>query len=194
MRGTIDALSTPAPLADLLPSMLRADRFANGMCGGLDEVLAPVMLTLDSFPAYLDLTTTPDDMLGWLAGWVGLVGHDQELPAGGDPERLRPLLAAAQELHIRRGTRLGIERAVTAELDLRCEVIETGGTTWTAEPSQPLPEGDLPGETVPTIEVVVYPEAGRTVDPARLEDVLDAATPAHVRRRVRVMPAAQGQP
>lgn len=194
MRGTVAGLSSPMPLAGLLPSMLRTDPFAAGMCQGLDEVLAPVLLTLDSFPAYLDLDTAPEDMLGWLAGWAGLVGPEQNLPAGGDPERLRALLAAAQELHVRRGTRLGIERAVAAELDVRCEVVETGAATWSAEPAQPLPDGDLPGETMPTVEVVVYPENGRTVDPARLEDVLAAATPAHVRRRVRIMPAAPGQP
>ncbi|QGN34978.1 phage tail protein [Microlunatus sp. Gsoil 973] len=194
MRGSVDGLSNPAPLADTLPAMLRADPFAAGLCQGLDEVLAPVMLSLDSFPAYLDLDTTPDDMLAWLGGWVGLISEEDELPAGGDPERLRSLLASAQQLHIRRGTRLGIERAVSAELDLRCEVLETGAASWAAEPDQPLPEGELSAEDVPTIEVVVYPSNGRTVDLPRLEDVLEAATPAHVRRRVRVMPADQDQP
>lgn len=194
MRGTVDGLSSPMPLAGLLPSMLRADEFAAALCQGLDEVLAPVLLTLDSFAAYLDLDTAPEDMLDWLAAWVGLIGPEQPMPADGEPERLRALLAAAQELHIRRGTRLGIERAVSAELDVGCEVIESGGATWSAQPARPLPHGDLPGETAPTIEVIVYPRNGRAVDPARLEDLLAAAAPAHVRRRVRIMPAAQDRP
>jgi|GEM_PF-533663 phage tail-like protein len=194
MRGTVDGLSSPLPLADTLPAMLRADPFAAGLCQGLDEVLAPIMLSLDSFPAYLDLDTTPDDMLGWLGAWVGLIGDEDELPAGGDPERLRALLAAAQQLHIRRGTRLGIERAVSAELDVRCEVLESGAATWAAEPDQPLPEGELAGENAPTIEVAVFPENGRQIDLSRLEVILDAATPAHVRRRVRVMQAGQDRP
>lgn len=194
MRGTLAGLSSPLPLAGLLPSMLRGDEFAAGLCEGLDQVLAPVLLTLDSFPAYLDLDTTPDDMLGWLAGWAGLISPEQDIPAHGDPDRLRALLATAQQLHVLRGTRLGIERSVTAELDVRCEVTETGDTSWSDAPGAALPDGELAGETVPTIEVVVHPRRGQIVDPARLDEVLAAATPAHVRRRVRIMPAGQDQP
>ena len=49
VRGTVRGLPSPHPLADTLPSMLREDPFARGLCASLDEVLAPVLLSLDTF-------------------------------------------------------------------------------------------------------------------------------------------------
>ena len=61
MRGTVDGSPSPLPLAATLPAMLREDPFAQQLCAGLDEVLAPVLLTLDGFAAYLDVATAPQD-------------------------------------------------------------------------------------------------------------------------------------
>ena len=72
MRGLLEGTATPAPLADILPAMLREDLFARQLCAGLDEVLTPVLLSLDSFAAYLDVGTTPEDMLPWLGQWLGV--------------------------------------------------------------------------------------------------------------------------
>jgi hypothetical protein len=78
MRGLVPGLATPYPLVEILPSLLREDAFAQSICAGLDEVLAPVIATLDSLPAYLDPATVPDDMLGWLAGWMGIALDDHQ--------------------------------------------------------------------------------------------------------------------
>ncbi len=84
MRGTIDGLLSPHPLVETLPAMLRDDPFARSLCAGFDELLAPVILDLDTFAAHLDPMTAPDDMLIWLAQWLG-VGID----SGTDPVPLR---------------------------------------------------------------------------------------------------------
>src|SRR4051794_25978348 len=118
MRGTIAGLASPLPLADTLPAVLREDTFARELCAGLDEVLAPVLVSLDAFPAYLDLATTPDDMLPWLGQWVGMA-----VDPGADLHRQRRLLASAGELHAIRGTRRGIELAVEAALGLDVQVV-----------------------------------------------------------------------
>lgn len=183
MRGTIADLGTPAPLADLLPSMLREDPFTVEFCAGLDEVLAPVLLSLDSFPAQLDVRTTPDDMIIWLSQWVGLTGTEQELLAEADADRLRQLAETAQSLHVRRGTRLGIERVIAIELGVRCEVAESGAAEWSGEPGRPLPEGDLAGGP-PAIVVTVFAEPGESVDLDRLERLLTSNVPVHVRFRI----------
>ena len=72
MRGMVAELASPHPLVDTLPSMLREDSFAGGLCGSFDGLLAPVLLTLDTFADYLDPATTPEDMIPWLAQWLGL--------------------------------------------------------------------------------------------------------------------------
>ena len=48
MRGTIAGLVSPAPLTETLPAMLRTDHFAQQLCASFDEVLAPVILSLDA--------------------------------------------------------------------------------------------------------------------------------------------------
>lgn len=176
MRGTVDGLSSPLPLAETLPSMLREDLFARQLCSSLDEVLAPVLLSLDSFSAYLDLATTPEDMLPWLGQWVGM-----EVDPGEDLDRQRLLLASAGELHAIRGTRRGIEQAVAAAFGVEVQVRETGAASWSATPG-----GALPGEPRPAILVAVRSDDDDPVDEERLDALVAALKPAHVLHRVRV--------
>ena len=93
----------------------------------LDEVLAPVVATLDNLPAYFDPRTTPEDFLDWLAGWVGL-----ELFEKWSLEMRRSLVADAVERHRHRGTTLGVENAVAilAEVDPERVTIEESGGVW----------------------------------------------------------------
>ncbi len=176
MRGLIEGLTTSAPLADTLPSMLREDPFARQLCAGLDDVLAPVLASLDSFSAYLDLATTPDDMLPWLAQWVGI-----SVDPSKDHATQRQLLAAARDLHAVRGTRAGIGMAVATAFGVEVDVFETGGCTWSQ-----IANDDLPGESQPAVVVVARPSAGQELDVERVEAVVRSAVPAHVRCEVRI--------
>jgi phage tail-like protein len=176
MRGTVPGLVSPLPLTDTLPGLLRTDRFAESLCAALDEVLAPVLLSLDGFPAYLDLGTAPEDMVEWLALWLGMPVDPNAAPA-----RQRALLKSAGELHKQRGTRRGLQLAVEAELGVPVEVTETGASSWSDQPG-----GELPGEPVPTVVVTARPRAGQEVDPERLDALVSAIKPAHVQHRVEI--------
>jgi phage tail-like protein len=176
MRGTIPGLPSPLPLADTLPGLLRADRFAESLCASFDEVLAPVLLSLDGFPAYLDLGTAPEDMVEWLGQWLGITVDPNAAPA-----QQRNLLKSAGELHRRRGTKRGLELAVQAEFGVPVQVVETGASSWSTEPG-----GELPGEPVPAVVVVARPRAGQEVDVERLDALVNAIKPAHIQHRVQV--------
>ena len=178
MRGTVPGLPSPLPLADTLPGLLRTDRFAESLCASFDEVLAPVLLSLDGFPAYLDLRTAPEDMVEWLAQWLGMSVDPNAALAS-----QRELLQSAGELHARRGTRRGLELAVQAELGVPVQVVETGASSWSAEPG-----GDLPGEPVPAVVVIARPRAGQDVDVERLDALVRTIKPAHILHRVQVAP------
>ena len=80
------------------------------------------------------------------------------------------------------GTRRGIELAVSTLLGVRAQVIESGGSSWSVEASDPLP-----GEAIPALVVRVFPEQGRELDTERLEAVVSAIKPAHVIHRVQVV-------
>ena len=176
MRVQLDGVLSPHPLADTLPSMLREDPFARSLCGGFDEVLAPVLLSLDSFTAYLDLATAPADLLPWLAQWVGMAADH-----GQDPDLLRQQLRAAREQHASRGTRRGIELAVRAAYGVAVQVEENGAAAWSSEPG-----GPLPGEEEPSLRVTVRTARPEQVDPDALDAFVASVKPAHVPHATRV--------
>ncbi|HET9648067.1 MAG TPA: phage tail protein [Microlunatus sp.] len=176
MRGTIDGALSAVPLAPTLPAMIREDPFAQALCAGLDEVLAPVLMSLDAFPAYLDLGTTPPDMLPWLGHWLGM-----EVDPGEDLALQRQLLASAGELHAIRGTRRGIELALEAALGVDVQVLETGGSSWSTDPAAPLP-----GEHRPAIVVIVESTEEDPIDTERLDALVTHLKPAHVLHRIQL--------
>jgi len=179
MRGLVAELASPHPLTDTLPSMLREDPFARSLCESFDDVLAPVLLTLDTFDNYLDPATTPADMIPWLAQWLGL---GAELNA--DQARQRDELRIAGSLNVTRGTRRSIELVLEHALGMPVEVSESGGARWT-----PSPGGSLPGEPDARITVVVRPSGTVTVDTDRLDALVRSVKPAHVRHVISVQPA-----
>jgi phage tail-like protein len=183
MRGLLPGLPSPHPLADTLPGIYREDTFVRRLCDGLDPVLAPVLLTLDCLPAYLDPDTAPPDVLRWLAAWIG-VGFEE----GDPPDRRRLLMRSAVDGYGLRGTVEGIRSAVRAVFDVDPEVEESGGVGWSRDPAAPLP-----GSAAPTLVVRLWTEDPSTVDVERLDTVVRAAKPAHVLHRVEVGQRAQAE-
>jgi phage tail-like protein len=186
MRGAIDGLRSPHPVAAHLPAIFHADRFAMGFCAGLVQVLAPVITTLDCLTAYFDPGTAPEDALGWLASWIGLSLSDAQTP-----QRQRELIAAGIELLSWRGTTTGITDAVRVLFDLDAEIVDSGGTQASTSPGS-----RLPGESVG--RVVVRVPARADLDVRQLDDLIAAVKPAHIVHEIELLePAAdasgQGQ-
>lgn len=179
MRGLIDGLPSPHPLGAGLPGLYLQDEFAQGLTAGLDEVLAPVLTTLDCLPAYFDPATAPGDLVGWLAGWLGTT-----LDADHTPERRRELVLAGIELLRRRGTVRGVRDAVAAVFDRAPEISESGGAGWAARPGAPFP-----GAAGATLLVRLGVPDPDDFDLRRLDQVVAAAKPAHVRHRVEAFAA-----
>ena len=98
-------LATPHPLGSTLPPLYHSDDFAQQLCAAFDDVLAPIFAILDCFPAYLDAGTAPEDMLDWLAGWIGLTLTDQ-----GGAARKRDSIAIGAAVLPERAPRAASER------------------------------------------------------------------------------------
>ena len=157
--------------------MYQEDDFAQGLCDGLDEVLAPVMATLGCLDAYFDPALTPLDFLDWLAGWVG-VSLDQNWPE----LRRRALVARAGDLYRWQGTARGIAEHVALYSGVVPEVEDSGGAVWS-----PAPGGSLPGRAEPEVVVRVRSEDPGAIDLQHLDAIVAAAKPAHVAHRVEVI-------
>ena len=177
MRGTLPGLGSPDPIVGMMPAVYQEDEFTGRFTGGLDDVIAPVLATLDCLDAYVDPTVSPSDFLDWLASWVGI-----RLPEAIPLARRRILVANAVRLHRMRGTvtglRIQVQLLTGGEVDLR----DNGGVSWSESPG-----GPLPGEDTPRLAVRV-----RTPDPDRVpldvvDEVVNWAKPAHVVHRVEVV-------
>lgn len=176
MRGTVPGLSTPYPLADLLPVALREDGLATRLTAGLDTVLAPVIATLDCLPAYVDPGVAPADFLAWLGTWVGVALDD-----GWPLERRRAAVREAVTLYRSRGTPAGLRAQVEVLTGGRVELTDGGGVLWSVTPDGVVLDG------VPELLVrVIDPDPGAS-DPVVLHELVASAKPAHVPHRVEVV-------
>jgi len=173
MRGAIDGLGMPYPLQTLLPAVLQEDDFTRRMMAGLDEVLAPVVSTLDCLDAYLSPALAPDDFLGWLSSWFS-EAVDDTWPT----DQRRRFVAHAAELFGSRGTLAGLRRELELCIGGRVEVSDSGGVGWSLKP-----EAQLPGEPVQRLAVRVESDADR----GWLESIIRAAKPAHVPHQLEVV-------
>ncbi|MGH9077292.1 MAG: phage tail protein [Acidimicrobiales bacterium] len=177
MRAIVPGLEHPDPLGLTLPALYQEDDLVQRLCAGLDEVTAPVVSVLDCIEAYFDPALAPEDFLAWLAGWVA-VALDETWPV----ERRRLLVSSAVDLYGRQGTVAGIAGAVSLYTGVEPEVVDSGGTAWSATPG-----GDLPGRSEPDLVVRVrLPGAGED-ERRRIEAIVEATKPAHVPHRVEVL-------
>jgi phage tail-like protein len=179
-RGTVDGLASAHPMGELLPGVYLGDSLAQRFTEGLDTVLAPVFVTLDCLDAYLDPWLTPRDFLPWLASWLGV-----ELDETWPESRQRTMVAATARLHSARGTHRGLVGYLQLLTGGEVELIESGGTRWSAEPGTPPP-----GEASPRLQVIVRVNDPNSVNRARLERAVRDARPAHLPYQVQVVPLA----
>jgi phage tail-like protein len=175
MRSHVDGLASPHPIGETLPAMLVEDDFTQRFTAGIDDVLAPLVSTLDNLAAYLDPALAPEDFLAWLAEWVG-VAVDPRWPL----ERRRAVVARAVDLYAWRGTARGLADHVEAVTGTRPEIRDSGATSWSrrAGTSDAGPAGGA--------ELVVTLPGLSEADRTRLAALVRATVPAHVPVRLEV--------
>lgn len=178
-------MTSPHPLAEGLPAVFRSataeDDFLERFLGALDEVLAPVLVTLDSLDSYIDPALAPDEFVTWLGGWMALRGR-----LAWPEKSWRMLVAEASDLYARRGTARAVQRIGELFTGGEVGVDDPGGSGVLANPD------DAAGSiALPAPRVVVRVRGGRVKAKdasamAGLQEVLRAATPAHLALRVEV--------
>lgn len=177
MRGAVPDLPTPFPIAERLPAVYLDDDFTVRFTAALDEVLAPVILTLDCFAAYLDPRLAPEDLLMWLAEWVAFPVDESWTAA-----QRRELVANAVELHRWRGTKRGLVAHVRLLTGGEVDVTDSGLCAWSDRAG-----GPMPGDGPPQVAVRVRVADPAAVDQGRLRRAIVEVVPAHVRLSVEVV-------
>lgn len=158
-----------------LPGIYHEGDFGQRFLGALETTLDPIVGILDALPGYFAPSLAPRDLLELLAAWLGLT-IEESWP----DDRLREAIAAEGELGRRRGTKKGLELALSIafpELALRVE--DGGGVSWSTNASS--------SATAPKPSFVVYCDT--PIEEAKLlaiSRVIEQTKPVHVSYRLRV--------
>lgn len=166
----VEGLQSPHPIGLELPGLFHDDDFTQRFTAALDEVLAPVFITLDAIEAYVDPWLAPEDFLAWLSEWVGLP-IEENLPE----DRKRAMVAKAVTIHTWAGTARGITELVETYTGIRPEVSDSGGVAFSATPG-----GAVPGTDDATVTVTLRVPSGEEVDVEGVHRLLRGTLPAHV--------------
>jgi phage tail-like protein len=177
-RGPLDVEARSAhPISDYLPSLFHDNEFMMSFVAGLDEVLAPVFMALDSLPAYLDPEVAPDDFVDFLGDWVGA-----ELDPAWPIEKRREVVANAAALQSFRGTRAGLAAQIQLLFGVESEILDSGGVSSSAAPG-----GPLPGDDQPRMLVRLRVADPSSIDVRRLDALVRSSKPAHVVHEIEVV-------
>ncbi|MFJ4966474.1 Phage tail protein [Streptomyces sp. ADI96-02] len=177
MRAAVDGLGSPYSLVDLLPSVYQEDPFTVRLTAGWDEVIAPLISTLDCLSAYLDPRLAPEDFLAWLADRMG-TQLDEKWPL----ERKRAVTALALSGHRIRGTVAGARERIALATGGTVELFDSGGVVTSRTPGTVFPADHR--ETVLVRVTVDSDEQEAGVD---LDALMREWMPAHVPYRAEVV-------
>lgn len=175
-RGAVPGLRSPFPIVNFTPGMLADDLLVQQLLDALDEVLAPVISTLDCMDAYLDPDLAPIDMVKYLASWL-LAEVDDEW----DEAAVRRDVRLAHARSKWAGTaRSVVERLVPYEVESL--VVEDPGYTVSQEgPTKP---SDWADPEQPEVVLRVVPKREGAAELRRIERLARGLVPAHVAIRV----------
>jgi phage tail-like protein len=195
---------------DLLPAIYRQDPesadFTARFLALFDASIADLDNAIERAPALLDAGGVPDDVLPWLARFLGLA-----LDPAWEPPRRRAVLRALPELYRRRGTLAGLKLAFRLVFDVEPAIEELAlargwaafdrrsriGTTRlfgrrraraqlgrsalgaTVLKSYGNPANDPLEALAYRIRILVPPVSGRPLSRNRVQALLDSQKPAH---------------
>jgi phage tail-like protein len=184
-------LRSPFALGDTLPAVYREPELLGpqpdtaatflDLCEAFDAVLAPIFATLDCFPAYLDPETAPEDMLDWLAAWIGL-SVAANIPAADKRNRI----AVGAQFLGQRGTRSSIVQKVAAAFGVSPEDTEVIESLRVVRRSSAA-SGEIAEVHAPMLVVRITTDDGQGIDRRRLDAFVDLVKPAHLPHEVDVV-------
>jgi phage tail-like protein len=142
-KETPPVASSRAYLRGGLPAVYQEGDFGMRFIGALETLLDPIVAVLDALPAHFSADHAPRDILDLLSAWVGIDLDESQTPA-----QRRAMVRRAAELGRRRGTRAGLELALSLAFpDVPLRVEDLGGVRTAP------PEG---GMEAPPRSFIVY--------------------------------------
>ena len=176
-KETPPVASSRAYLRGALPAVYQEGDFGMRFIGALETLLDPIVAVLDALPAHFSADHAPRDVLDLLSAWLGVDLDESQTPA-----QRRAMVRQAAELGRRRGTRAGLDLALSLafpKLPLRVE--DLGGVR-TAPPEE--------GMEVPPATFIVYCDKPIAEEvQAAVARCIEQCKPVHTTYRLRVKAA-----
>ena len=156
-----------------LPGIYHNDDLLDRFLRGCEDVLGPIERMIGDLEHYVDPRLAPEELLPWLAFWVGLT-LDPRWPT----ERKRAMILEAAALYPWRGTRRGLRRAIQLVTGHEPEIIEP----------QLQSRGRKRAEYWHLFQVVLRVPDPAAVDRALVEATIEAQKPAHTAYLLEIVP------
>jgi phage tail-like protein len=173
-RETPPVASSRAYLRGALPAVYQEGDFGMRFIGALETLLDPIVAVLDALPAHFSADHAPRDVLDLLSAWLGVDLDESQTPA-----QRRAMVSQAAELGRRRGTRRGLELALSLAFPRLPLRVEDLGGVRTAPP-----EG---GMDAPPATFIVYCDKPIAEEvQAAVARCIEQYKPVHTSYRLRV--------
>jgi phage tail-like protein len=165
----------PSRLLEYLPASYRDDPLMGKFLLIFESILNPIENTVDNMALYFDPGLTPEDLLPWLASWVGLA-LDPSWPL----ERRRELVQNAAELYRWRGTRRGLSEYLRIYTGAVPEIIEYVPGMILDEKTQ-LGVNTVLGSsgTGHHFSVIIESTGARNIDSKVVRQIIESQKPAY---------------
>ena len=167
-----------------LPAPFHADSCIGRFLMIVETIHAPIELMVDTLPEYFDPRLTPEEMLPWLASWLGL-----ELDENWPIEKRRELTCWAAKLYRMRGTRFSLREHLRIYVGRPPLIVENFSGLRLGQDAA-LGVNSYMGEaTANTIMVTVLADRPEELDEQVLRHIVETEKPAHAAYLLEVQPA-----
>lgn len=163
----------PSYLVQYLPEIYQQEAFLGRFLRIFEDVLAPIERMLDSMHGYFDPSTTPPEVLEWLATWLG-ISTDERWPLA----RRRMFVRRANQMFQLRGTKKGLSIAVEALTGNVPSIVQPTVAELSADPTRQF-----------SFRITVEASPGEVIDQQALEQLIELEKPAFTAYALEIIPA-----
>ena len=165
-----------------LPALYSENEFMGRFLMIFESILGPLEGMIDNMACYLDPALCPEELLPWLASWMGL-----EIDDSWPLERRRELVGSADYLFRWRGTRRGLREFLRLYTGVEPQITEDFGGIGLDGEHELGQNTVLGGGNQHVFTVTFEVDDADTINVSRVRQIIEAEKPAHAAYILRVV-------
>ncbi|MDE2778230.1 MAG: phage tail protein [Chloroflexota bacterium] len=165
-----------------LPALYSESEFMGRFLMIFESILGPLEGMIDNMAYYLDPALCPEELLPWLASWMGL-----EMDYSWPVERRRELVASADFLFRWRGTRRGLREYLRLYTGVEPQITEDFGGIGLGGEHELGQNTVLGGGNQHVFTVTFEVDDANSINESRVRQIIETEKPAHAGYILRVV-------